>query len=86
MYQREFEQKLRGDLPKAVLLFGDNEYMLNHYIDIYKDRLEAREDMLSLYHDEYSFEQAKNYLAQSSLFGGINLLHLRVVKRYPKKI
>ncbi len=85
MYQREFEQKIRGDLPKAVLLFGDNEYMLNHYIDVYKDRLEAREDILSLYHDEYSFEQAKNYLAQSSLFGGINLLHLRVVKKIPKK-
>jgi len=85
MYQREFEQKLRQGLPKAVLLFGENEYMIDLYVDQYKDRLHARDSLLPLYHDEYDFQQAKNYLAQSSLFGGINLLIIRTVKKIAKK-
>jgi DNA polymerase-3 subunit delta len=40
---------------------------------------------LALYHDEYSFEQAKNYLSQSSLFGGTNFLLIRHEKKVPKK-
>ena len=85
MYQREFDQRLRQTLPKAVLFFGDNEYLIDHYIDRYKKSLDASESMLSLYFDEWDFERAKNFLSQTSLFGGTNLLVVKHDKKIPKK-
>ncbi len=85
MYKREFDQKLRQALPKAVLLFGDNAYLIDYYIKHYINTLQAKEEMLTLYYDEWDFMQAKNYLSQSSLFGGINLLIIRHHKKIPKK-
>jgi len=85
MYQREFDQRLRQALPHAVLLYGENDHMLDHYTEYYKAELDAKEGLLALYHDEYDFEQARNYLSQSSLFGGTNLLLIRREKKLPKK-
>ena len=85
MYHREFEQRIQQELPGAVLLYGENEYLIEHYLHLYKERLDAAETMLSLYHDEYDFERAKGYLSQSSLFGGTNLLLIRREKKLPKK-
>jgi len=85
MYQREFDQRLNQALPKAVLLFGDNEYMIDHYIDLYKKKLDAGEETLALYFDEWNFDQAKSYLSQTSLFGGTNLLIVKHDKKIPKK-
>jgi len=85
MYQREFDQRLNKALPKAVLFFGDNEYMIDHYIDLYKKKLNAGEETLALYFDEWNFDQSKNYLSQTSLFGGTNLLIVKHDKKIPKK-
>jgi len=35
MYQREFDQRLKQAFPKAVLLYGENDYLVDHYIDTY---------------------------------------------------
>ena len=85
MYQREFDQKLKQSLPKAVLLYGENDYMVDHYIEMYVKKTDAKESMLSLYHDEWNFEQAKNFLSQTSLFGGTNLVVVKHEKKIPKK-
>ena len=85
MYQREFDQRLKQAFPKAVLLYGDNDYLIDYYIDLYKTKLDAKESMLTLYFDEWNFEQAKNYLSQTSLFGGTNLLVVKYDKKIPKK-
>jgi DNA polymerase-3 subunit delta len=85
MYQREFDQRLKSGFPHALLLYGENDYMIDHYLALYKQKLDARESTLALYHDEYSFDQAKSYLSQSSLFGGTNLLIVRRDKKIPKK-
>ena len=85
MYQREFDQKLRQSLPKAVLLYGENDYMVDHYIEMYVKQTDAKDSMLSLYHDEWNFEQAKNFLSQTSLFGGTNLVVVKYEKKIPKK-
>ena len=85
MYQREFDQRLTRGLPKAVLLFGNNAYMMDHYIDMYRTKLDARESALNLYYDEWSFDQAKNFLSQTSLFGGTNLVVVKHDKKIPKK-
>jgi len=85
MYQREFDQRIRQTLPKAVLFYGENDYLTDHYIEHYKKTLDAKESMLSLYFDEWDFEQAKNFLSQTSLFGGTNLLVVKHDKKIPKK-
>lgn len=85
MYQREFDQRLKQAFPKAVLLYGENDYLVDYYIDTYIKHTDAKESMLSLYHDEWSFEQAKNFLSQTSLFGGTNLLVVKYEKKIPKK-
>jgi len=85
MYQREFDQRLKQALPKAVLLYGENDYLVDHYIEMYVKKTDAKESMLSLYHDEWNFEQAKNFLSQTSLFGGTNLVVVKHEKKIPKK-
>ncbi len=85
MYQREFERLLRTTPPRAMLFFGENEYQIANYIQHYININNSTESMLSLYYDEYSFERAKAYLSQSSLFGGTNLLIVKRDKKIPKK-
>ena len=85
MYQREFDQRLRQALQKAVLFYGENDYMIDHYIEMYVKQTDAKDSMLSLYHDEWDFEQAKNFLSQTSLFGGTNLVVVKHEKKIPKK-
>ena len=62
-----------------------NDYLVDYYMDLYKDTLDAKESMLTLYYDEWNFEQAKNYLSQTSLFGGTNLLIVKGDKKIQKK-
>ena len=85
MYQREFDQKVKQAFPKAVLFYGENDYLVDFYIDTYIKKTDAKESMLSLYHDEWNFEQAKNFLSQTSLFGGTNLVVVKHDKKIPKK-
>ncbi len=85
MYQREFDQKLKQHFPKAVLLYGENDYLLDFYIDAYVNKTDAKESMLTLYYDDWNFDQAKAFLAQTSLFGGTNLVVVKADKKIPKK-
>jgi DNA polymerase-3 subunit delta len=85
MYQREFENLLHTTLPRAMLFFGDNEYQIANYLQHYINITSASDSMLTLYFDEYNFEQAKSYLSESSLFGGINLLIIKRDKKIAKK-
>lgn len=85
MYQKEFDQKLKQALPKAILFYGENDYLSDFYVDVYTQKTEAKESMLSLYHDEWNFGQAKDFLSQTSLFGGTNLLVVKHDKKIPKK-
>ena len=85
MYQREFDQKLKQAFPKAVLFYGENDYLIDYYIDTYIKKTDAKDSMLSLYHDEWNFEQAKKFRAQTSLCGGTNLVVVKHDKKIPKK-
>jgi len=85
MYQKEFEKLLRSTPPRALLLYGENPYLIESYIQHYIHITQTRESLLRLYYEEYQFEQAKNHLAQSSLFGGANLLIIKRDKKIPPK-
>ncbi len=85
MYQKEFETLLHHTLPRAILFYGENPYLVNTYIQYYINTTNTKESLLTQYYDEYHFESAKSYLSQSSLFGGINLLIIKSDKKIPKK-
>jgi len=85
MYTREFENLLRTTPPRALLLYGDNSYLINSYIQHYINITDASDSLMRQYYDEYSFDSAKSYLSQSSLFGGTNLLIIKRDKKIPKK-
>jgi len=85
MYTREFENLLRTIPPRALLLYGDNSYLINSYIQHYINITDASDSLMRQYYDEYSFDSAKSYLSQSSLFGGTNLLIIKRDKKIPKK-
>ena len=85
MYKREFDAILQKELPRVVLLYGENSFFLDYYSKYYKTKLDAKEELLEHFFDEYNYEQARNYLSQGSLFGGVNLYILRSSKKVPKK-
>jgi len=85
MYKKEFDALLKSKLPNIVLLYGENEFLLNFYAKYYKEKLYAKETLLEHLYEDYNFERAKAYLSQSSLFGGVNLYILRSNKKVPKK-
>ncbi len=70
MYQREFDKRLEQGLPRAVLLYGENDYLIDRYIDRYKKELDAAESMLSLYHDEYDFDRPRAISLKARSLGG----------------
>ena len=85
MYKNEFEKILQKRLPQIVLLYGDNNFYKEYYTNFYLEKLYAKESALIHNFEEYNFEQAKNYLSQSSLFGGVNLYIVRSDKKIAKK-
>ncbi|HHD80035.1 MAG TPA: hypothetical protein ENK99_00255 [Campylobacterales bacterium] len=85
MYTREFENLLRTNPPRALLLYGDNSYLINSYIQHYINITDASSSLMRQYYDEYNFNSAKSYLSQISLFGGTNLLIIKRDKKIPKK-
>ncbi len=85
MYKKEFEKLLESELPRSILMYGGDGYFLEYYTKYYKTKLNAQDSMLTMYHDEYSFDKAKAYLSQGSLFGGSNLLVIKTDKKVPKK-
>ena len=85
MYQREFENALKTTPPRAMLFYGENTYLISSYLQYYINITKASDSLLNLYFDEYSFDKAKAYLSQSSLFGGTNLLIVKRDKKISKK-
>jgi len=85
MYKQEFENLLRTNPPRAILLYGENSYLINSYIQHYINITDATDSLMRQYFDEYNFDSAKSYLSQSSLFGGTNLLIIKRDKKIPKK-
>ncbi len=85
MYKREFETLLdTKKLPKSILLYGEpfySDYYAKRVLSLWADS----ENILSFYFDEYNYESAKNFIAQPSLFGDINVLYIRNDKKVPKK-
>ncbi len=85
MYKREIDNLITSaKLPKNILLFGDCNYLIEHYSTLILKTIDKSSEKLTFYFDEYDFKVAKNYLSQSSLFGDKNLLVLKIDEKLPK--
>jgi len=87
MYKNIFENLLNSKrLPKSILLHGACDYQNNYFSQKIVEKWSKKDDeKLILYYDEYNFTTAKNYLSQSSLFGGQNIVVVKNDRAIPKK-
>ena len=84
MRRNELDNLIRSnERPQAVMLYGESHFLIDYYLRIFSSIPDA--NVLSLYHDEYDFNSAKNHLSQGSLFGDQNLLIIKNEKKVPKK-
>jgi len=85
MYKRELDGLIAsGNFPKSLLLYGE-DFASSTYAKFIANKIGEKENILSFYFEEYAFESAKNYIAQPSLFGDINILYIKGNKKIPKK-
>lgn len=87
MYRKELESALNsGKVRNFFLLFGADEYQIELFgkeiLALYTD---VDANSLTLYFDEYDFTRAKAHLSEPSLFGGVNLLHVKSDKKIATK-
>ena len=85
MYKNHLDTAIRnGALPKSLLLYGE-AFFSSYYVQQILPMLGDKDGVLSFYYDEYNYESAKNFIAQPSLFGDVNILYIRTDKKVPKK-
>lgn len=84
MYKDNLDFMLKSsDFPRAFMLYGDEDYQLEFYASTILSRYEG--EVLKLSFDEYNFNQARTHLDQDSLFGDLNILHIKTDKKIPLK-
>lgn len=85
MYRQDFENRVlkAQTLPNYFMFYGAEIYQIESYAKDYLSRFNGEKIELSF--EEYDFNRAKNHLEQSSLFGDINILHIKTDKKIPLK-
>lgn len=85
MYKKDFILLLNSpNIPNFFLLYGAESYQVEFYTNELLGKFD-KENMLSLYFDDYSFNLAISHLSEPSLFANSNLLHIKNDKKIPAK-
>lgn len=85
MYKKDFISLLNSpNIPNFFLLYGAENYQVEFYTNELLGKFD-KENMLSLYFDDYSFNLAMSHLSEPSLFANSNLLHIKNDKKIPAK-
>ena len=86
MYRNEFETKLRQNhIYKSVLFFGLCVYSFEYFINKLIALVGSKDDVKTVYFDEYDFNEAKEFLSQSSLFSDANILLIKTTAKIDVK-
>jgi len=84
--KQDFDRLLsQGKIPRAMMFFGESDFMIDYHAKKLCDLWGAEDDVFSLYHQDYNFNDAKAHISQGSLFGGNNVLLIKNNKKVPKK-
>lgn len=85
MNQWAFDAQLRREVPRAILLYGDNPFLVNYYGETVVRLLNlGSEEKNSFYFSEYNFNSVREILSQGSLFGGCSFVRLKINKTIAK--
>ncbi|WP_086246554.1 DNA polymerase III subunit delta [Campylobacter vicugnae] len=85
MYKKDFISLLNSpNIPNFFLLYGAESYQVEFYTNELLSKYN-KENLLSLYYDDYSFNLAISHLSEPSLFANSNLLHIKNDKKIPAK-
>lgn len=85
MYRQDLEFRLNSnDIANAFMLYGAEDYQIEFYAKEILSRFDGAE-LVSMCFDEYDYSKAKEHLEQNSLFGDINVLHIKTDKKIPLK-
>ena len=86
MYKQALDTLLqKNSLPKSLMFYGECSYYRSYYLEKIATLFGSKEEQLRYYFDEYSFQSAKTFVSQSSLFGDKNILIIKSEKNIPKK-
>ncbi len=84
--KQDFDRLLeQGKIPRAIMFFGESDFMIDYHAKKLCDLWGGEDDVFSLYHQDYNFNDAKAHISQGSLFGGNNVLLIKNDKKVPKK-
>lgn len=83
MTKEMLDKFLLKSIPRAILLYGDSEFLISHYANIILKKLNS--DYRRIYFEEYNHQEVLNYLGANSLFGGTNIIVLKLYTTLSKK-
>jgi len=85
LYQREFNKILEsGNIPKALMLFGEVHFLIDRYFKLIKERINP-DEVTIFYNFDYSFESARGSISQGSLFANTQMLVIKSEDKLPTK-
>ena len=80
MYKKEFEELLKTKPPRAVMLFGENEYLVQKYTRALLEIVPGA-SVLKQYFGEFNIDQALEHLLYTGLFSANNVLLVKTDKK-----
>ena len=88
MYKADLDRHLRGDLPfKSFLFYGQSHFLIDYYEKQVVTKIDERNesDVKNVFFEDYTFAECQNYLSQPSLFGGKNILVIKLSAKIDAK-
>ena len=85
IYQSHFNQLLnQNKLPKNIMLFGESTFLINHYLKIIQNILNA-DEVFIFYEFQFELDRALELVSQGSLISEKTLLILKSEKKIKKQ-
>lgn len=86
MYKSQLDTLLKKTAPRASLLYGESEFLIDYYSKKIAHNIATHsEEKTTFYFDEYQFESVNTLLSQGSLFGGQSLVVIKTTQKLPKE-
>lgn len=83
MYKKDFDTYLASRTPKAALLYGESDFLIQVYSKKITNALNVIPEVF--YYADYSLDSVMNILTQSSLFGDAQVVVLKLDKKLDSK-
>ncbi|PAF43134.1 DNA polymerase III subunit delta [Helicobacter sp. 11S02596-1] len=85
MYKKDLDTTLEKSCPRASLLYGESEFLIQYYSEKIARKTTEMANKTTFYYSDYDFGAVMDILGQSSLFGDVALVVLKLDKKLPKK-